>query len=303
MLLGARVLAGATAAAIIPLSMAWIGDVIAYDQRQPVLARFLIGQIMGLSAGVMVGGFAAEHLGWRMPFVGVAMIFVVIGVVLLSVDRRLPQHARAVRRTEGSAWARMLFEFSRVLAVKWARVVLVTVFLEWLFLYGAFAYIVSHLHLVYDVPLSTAGTVVMLFGFGGLLFALGVSTLVRRLGEVGLSRWGGSFVTAAFLMIAFAPAWWLTIPACFIAGLGFYMLHNTLQINATQMAPERRGAAVSAFASCFFLGQSVGVGLNGLLLSLIGTRGIIAGGALGVLAVSLNFSRLRARRLQATAAA
>ena len=41
----ARALAGATAAAIIPLAMAWIGDVVAYEQRQPVLARFLIGQI------------------------------------------------------------------------------------------------------------------------------------------------------------------------------------------------------------------------------------------------------------------
>src|SRR4051812_27919 len=41
-LLAARLLAGATAAAIIPLSMAWIGDVIPYEQRQPVLARFLI---------------------------------------------------------------------------------------------------------------------------------------------------------------------------------------------------------------------------------------------------------------------
>ena len=48
----ARVAAGICAAAIIPLSMAWIGDVIAYEQRQPVLARLLVGQILGLSAGV-----------------------------------------------------------------------------------------------------------------------------------------------------------------------------------------------------------------------------------------------------------
>ncbi|CUI02690.1 putative membrane transport protein [Janthinobacterium sp. CG23_2] len=44
------------AAASIPLSMAWIGDVIASEQRQPVLARFLIGQILGVSATVLVGG-------------------------------------------------------------------------------------------------------------------------------------------------------------------------------------------------------------------------------------------------------
>lgn len=296
-LLLARTAAGATAAAIIPLSMAWIGDVIEYDQRQPVLARFLIGQIMGLSAGVMVGGFAAEHLSWRVPFFGVAAMFVFISIVVLSVNRTLPLHARVVRRIAGSAWARMRSEFSQVLSVPWARVVLATVFLEGMFLYGAFAFIVSHLHLRYDVPLATAGSVVMLFGFGGLLFALGVQTLVRRLGEVGLTRWGGGLVAVAFLCIAFAPAWWWAIPACFAAGLGFYMLHNTLQINATQMAPERRGAAVSAFASCFFLGQSVGVGVNGVLLPRLGTAGIIAMGAVGVLCVALNFSRLRARRM------
>lgn len=298
-LLGARMLAGATAAAIIPLSMAWIGDVIAYEQRQPVLARFLIGQIMGLSAGVMVGGFAAEHFGWRVPFFGVAAMFVLISVTLLSVDRRLPPQARIVRRVAGSAWSRMLSEFSQVLAVPWARVVLATVFLEGAFLYGTFAFIVSHLHLVYRVPLSSAGSVVMLFGFGGLLFALGVATLVRRLGEAGLARWGGSLVALAFLTIAFAPVWWLAIPGSFVAGLGFYMLHNTLQINATQMAPERRGAAVSAFASCFFLGQSVGVGINGLLIARIGTVGIIATGAVGVLIVAQNFGRLRKRRATA----
>jgi MFS family permease len=63
----ARFVAGATAAAVIPLSMAWIGDVVPYDQRQPVLARFLIGQISGMALGVWLGGFAAEHLDWRAP--------------------------------------------------------------------------------------------------------------------------------------------------------------------------------------------------------------------------------------------
>jgi predicted MFS family arabinose efflux permease len=67
------------------------------------------------------------------------------------------------------------------------------------------------------------------------------------------------------------------------------MLHNTLQINATQMAPERRGAAVSAFASCFFLGQSVGVGIAGAVVAHIGTGKVILAGALGVFAVAVNF--------------
>ncbi|MEO6017295.1 MAG: MFS transporter, partial [Polaromonas sp.] len=299
LLLLARTLAGATAASVIPLSMAWIGDVIPYERRQPVLARFLIGQILGLSAGVFAGGYAAEHFSWRLPFVGIALLFVVITILLLSMNRRLPPSARLTHRTHGSLLKRMRSEFAQVLAVPWARVVLLTVFCEGAFLYGAFAFIVSHLHRVHGVALSTAGAVVMLFGFGGLLFALSAARLVKRLGEAGLARWGGALVTVSFLTIALAPQWWWSLPACFVAGLGFYMLHNTLQINATQMAPERRGAAVASFASCFFLGQSVGVGLSGLLLSVAGTTGILLVGAGGVLALSLTFGGLRTARQRA----
>ena len=44
--------------------------------------------------------------------------------------------------------------------------------------------------------------------------------------------------------------------ACVIAGLGFYMLHNTLQVNATQMAPTKRGSSVALFAAAVSTGPS-----------------------------------------------
>jgi len=50
-LVGARMVAGATAGALIPLSLAWIGDTVAYERRQAVLARFLIGQMFGIAMG------------------------------------------------------------------------------------------------------------------------------------------------------------------------------------------------------------------------------------------------------------
>ncbi|HVK94002.1 MAG TPA: MFS transporter [Noviherbaspirillum sp.] len=289
-LLAARLLAGATAAAIIPLSMAWIGDVVPYQQRQPVLARFLIGQILGLATGVLVGGLAADAHNWRLPFYLVALIFFGVSVALFSLNRRLPEHARTVHRTEGPTVRRMIAEFRQILGQHWARTVLLTVFLEGAFLYGPFAFIASHMHGVHGISLAAAGSVVMLFGLGGFVFALLATVMVTRLGEIGLARWGGIVLAVSLLSIGWGPVWWGAIPGCFGAGLGFYMLHNTLQINATQMAPERRGAAVSAFASCFFLGQSVGVGIAGMAVAHIGTANVMLAGALGVLAVALRFS-------------
>jgi predicted MFS family arabinose efflux permease len=290
----ARTVAGATAASIIPLSMAWIGDVIPYQRRQPLLARFLIGQILGLSTGVFFGGYAADHLHWRTPFIAIAVAFIVIGILLLAINRRLPLNAKQVRHEEGSALSRTIYEFAQILSNPWARIVLLTVFAEGAFLYGAFAFIVSHLHLVHAMSLASSGQVVMLYGMGGLLFAMTARQLVHRLGESGLSKWGGILVSCSFVVIALASQWWWSIPACFVAGLGFYMLHNTLQINATQMAPERRGTAVAAFAACFFVGQSLGVAVDGALISTITTTWVIVVGGVGVLLLSLNFSRLKA---------
>jgi predicted MFS family arabinose efflux permease len=186
-----------------------------------------------------------------------------------------------------------------VLSGRWAKIVLATVFIEGLSLYGAFAFITTHVHVVHGIPLSQAGLLVMFFGFGGVLFATAAGTLVRRLGETGLTRWGAIIAAGSLLLTGIAPHWAWAIPGCFLAGLGFYMLHNTLQINATQMAPERRGAAVSAFASCFFLGQSLGVGIAGIIADHVGTTAVLVLGAFGMLCVGMNFSRLQQKRARA----
>ena len=62
------------------------------------------------------------------------------------------------------------------------------------------------------------------------------------------------------------------------------MFHNTMQANATQMMPQARGTAVSLFASCLFLGQSLGVVLAALLVERIGSSAVVAlgGGAMAV---------------------
>ena len=63
------------------------------------------------------------------------------------------------------------------------------------------------------------------------------------------------------MMLAVAPAWWVTPLAVTMVGLGFYMLHNTLQTNATQMAPDARATGVCLFSAALYIGQPVGVSL------------------------------------------
>jgi predicted MFS family arabinose efflux permease len=290
-LLIARAAAGATCAGIIPLAMAWIGDAVPYERRQPVLARFLTGQILGMATGQWLGGVAADYLDWRAPFMILFGVFLLSGALLWRTRALAASVAPPVPRS-----GHLLVEAGYVLGQPWARIVLAVVFLEGTVQYGAFAFMATHLHLQTGVSLTVAGALITLFALGGFLFALGSRRLVPRLGETGLARGGGVLMLAGFLLAALSPVWWTAPLACMAAGLGFYMFHNTLQTNATQMAPQARGIAVSLFAACFFVGQTVGVAVASLAAERFGTRVVLIAGGAGVLAIALWFAALRARQ-------
>ena len=296
-LLVARFIAGGTAAAVIPLSMAWIGDVIPYDRRQAVIARFLTGQIFGMAAGQLAGGLAADHASWRAPFIGLALWFALAGIVLLRMNRTVPPPMAMPAAAAGQSIPRRLVaDFRYVLRHRWARIILARAFVEGAALFGPFAVLATHLHLVYGLSLTVAGSCLMLYGGGGLTYAVLSPYLVRRLGEVGLAAGGGIVLCGSLLLVGLASHWPYALLACYLAGLGFYMLHNTLQIHATQMAPERRGAAVALFASCLFIGHALGVAVASVVVERTSTATVIVAGACSLLVIGLTFSRLLARR-------
>lgn len=275
----ARIAAGAFCAASIPLAMAWIGDAIPYAQRQPVLARFMIGQMVGMASGQMLGGFAAEQAFWAWPFLFYAAVFVVVAALLA----RQREPARHLTRLPGHPGQALL----EVLRQPWARVILFTAFAEALCYLGAFTYLVTHLHRVGGASLAAAGLTMTAFSLGGVAFAFLARGWLLRLGESRLAICGTLLASAAMAMVAMDARLSIAAPANFVSGIGFYMLHNTLQTNATQMMPTRRGTAVALFATCFFLGQSVGVAVLGVVVDRFGTQPAILFGALMLVPIGL----------------
>ena len=265
-LIASRAIAGATGGGIIPLALAWIGDTIPYAQRQAVLARFLTGTILGIACGQFIGGLFADTLGWRWAFGSLAGCYVIVGVLLQFELRRLARRSAKIVAEEtaaNDAPPRLSFiaQATEILRDRWARVVLITVAIEGAIVFGALAFVPADLHARFGLSLTVAGGIVAAYGLGGVGYTLCARRLVARLGERGLARIGGIVTLLAFGALALARDWHITIVACFAVGFGFYMLHNTLQTNATQMAPHARGTAVAMFASAFFIGQSIGVAL------------------------------------------
>ena len=161
-----RAFMGAAAAGIIPLCMAWIGDHVAYDRRQETLAKMMSATVSGMMVGLWFGGIAAEHLGWRMAFAVVAALFATAAFVLWRKLRGMPAQAPSLQASGFIAYFSNTFKLLRHQRV---RQVLGVTAIEGALVFGAMAFIPTHLHQQFDMSVVVAGAVMMLYGVGGLL--------------------------------------------------------------------------------------------------------------------------------------
>lgn len=275
-----RALAGAAAAGVTPLGMAWIGDQVPYERRQEVLAQLIGATTLGLIAGQSLGGVLADTVGWRSAFWSLALLFAIAGGLMCLALRGRPTVAGFSGQPETpSEPARFHRMVGSVFSEPWARRVLGFAFFEGVFVFGGLAFLPSHLHQRFGLPMSWAGAVLVLYGFGGLLYSRFARSLLRRMGETGLARAGGGLMCLYFGSLALLPDWGWALAACLAGGLGFYMLHSTLQTHATQMAHgAARGTAVTLFSSSLFIGHSLGVAGAAVIVD--------AGSAIAVFAIS-----------------
>lgn len=273
----ARLGCGVTAGTIIPLGMAFIGDTVPWERRQTVLGRFISGQILGLVGGQIIGGVIGDHFGWRAVFFVIAAIFLVVALAMLIELLRNPVTRSASHNSPNVSWiAGYVDVFSR----PWARIVTFAVFAEAAIMFAAFAYIGADLHARQGMSFSAVGLVLAAFGAGGLIYVLSVQALVNRLGQSGLVIWGGAMLCASYLALALVPVWWAAVAAIIVIGLGFHMLHNTLQVNATQMAPDSRATALALFSCALYFGQSAGVALAAPVIDRTGAAPVFIATAL-----------------------
>jgi len=230
---------------------------------QPILARYISGQIFGQLFGQAAGGVLGDWFGWRNVFFVLAGMFALATAGLLfelltNPRTRAPSHPEEAARG-------FVADYVAVLSNPWARFVILAVFIEASIAWGAFAYVGADLHQRFGSSFTAIGLIVGTFGIGGLIYAGCVQQLVNLLGQPGLAIFGGVLLGLAYVTLAFGTVWWLAPLAVTAIGLGFYALHNTMQTNATQMTPQARGTAVAIFSSAIYLGQVLGVAAGALV--------------------------------------
>jgi predicted MFS family arabinose efflux permease len=290
----ARFASGAFAGWIIPLGMAYVGDVTPYEKRQQILGTYLTGQILGQLFGQAMGGVLGDLIGWRGVFFLLAGIYAITAVLLLYELRTNP----VTRWGQGAnrGFRSLIADYGVVLRDPWARLICIFAFLESVVMWGPFAFVGADLNSRFGLSYTMVGLIVGMFAVGGLIYSTSVRVFVGRLGQTGLATGGGIVLAVAFLTLAVEPVWWVAPVAVCGIGLGFYMLHNTLQTNATQMTPQARGTAVALFSSALYLGQTAGVAASAPVIDRWGAAPIFLTAAVALIAMGFWFAHLLGQR-------
>ncbi len=256
-LAGLRLLAGAAGAAAIPLSMAYIADATPYATRQTTMGRFMSAVILGNILSVVVGGAIGDWLGWRAIFGTLAGVQCVIAIGLLRAVRGEPKTQAAP-----PSWR----TYADLAKRPYAQRVLGAALVEGTVLLGAMPFLGALLRARFELSYLVIGLILAGIAVGSLLFTLSVRTLLPRLGERRLLVGGGLVSGAGFVAAVIMPHWLISIPVMLAIGFGFFMLHNTMQALASEIAPASRATGLTLFVFCVFLGQGIGAFVLGTII-------------------------------------
>ena len=268
------------------LGMAYIGDHVRAEERQPVIARFIIGTISGQALGPAIGGAVTDLVGWRGTFASIGAVFAVVSAILLLRTRAQWSGEK------GTPLSRNPLEVHlKLLGSARVRRVVAVGFIETFIFFGAYSFLGAYLKIHFDLSLTLIGALLAGFGIGGIFYGVMVRRLLMQLGQRGLVLAGGATCCAFFTLAMLTPAWQAFVACTVGLGLGFYMLHNTVQTKATEMAPRSRGTALALYSSGWALGQATGVATMGLAVGLFGYRWPILAFGAAYLALGLWMRR------------
>lgn len=284
-LLVLRTLSGLAAGGVMPLCIALVGDSVPMQDRQVALSRLIAFSIGGQIAGGSVAGLLEPYLGWRGVMIAAAIVAVCGMTALLFGARSHGPEPR--QRFDPLAAAH---RYGQLLRMPAARVLYGSVAVEGGLVFGSFPYFAPTLQHRGLGGTAEAGLAVAAFGLGGLVYAVIARAVLRQIGQGPMVILGGALCLTAFLGFGFARDPWLFVGAGLPLGTGMYMIHNSIQTRVTELSPTARGSAVALHAFHFYVGQTLGPVVYGLLLGHFG-GGVafgLAGAMLLVLAIGLG---------------
>lgn len=244
----AKAVAGGFAGAVLPMSLVYVGDRVAFAGRQHVIANVLAAGAVGTVIASAGAGLLGRFATWRLVFVIVAVFALGLGAVVGRLPESLGEHRGAGPLTQLRAVARH----------PWALFLVGLAVVEGAVILGCLTFLAPALQ-ASGQSAAVAGTVVAAYG---VAIVTGMQLLKRLMRRTSISSpWlitiGGVLLVAAYLTAAASQGVVHILVASVLVGLAYTFLHSTLQTWATEAAPEARATATSLFVTGVSVGAAV----------------------------------------------
>jgi predicted MFS family arabinose efflux permease len=279
----ARVLVGAVSGGVFPAAVALVGDRFSMAQRQVAIGRVIAAGMFGNLLGASIAGLAGDLWNWRGAFIitGLfALMTLLLGPALLRETRDEPRAPPKL--------STMVANYRAVLSNPLAKVCFGAVFLDSLFVFGLFPYMTVVLRAQDETRATIAGVIIAAFGIGAIIYSMAVRHLLMLTSDRGLMVGGGVIVSLCLLLVPLHPPWPVLAVTFLVMGVAFFMLHGSIQVYATELAPVARGSAMALHSTSFFLGMATGPLFFGFGFTHLGMALTFVLAAIGMVAVGIG---------------
>lgn len=257
-----RAINGAFAAAILPVTMSFIGDQLDGDHKkmQSTFGRVIGIAFLGGAAATAIGGSLAHIGSWRMVYLFYGIAELSIAFVMVKTLKKQPGTSSGINfnRAYGEA-------FANVNLLRTAGIIFIMGFS----VFGSFAFAGKFVDIRTGYNIFSVGLILTCFGLATVLGGRIAAVLRRKLGNrlfilaglLAFVSWGlmGAWHSPFFLALSLAGL-----------GLGTIMIHPTLIATAQQLIPRRRGTVMSLASFAMFTGGGIGIYLNGEIVAVWG---------------------------------
>ncbi|KAK9832459.1 hypothetical protein WJX74_010797 [Apatococcus lobatus] len=290
-LLVVRIATGISLGGTMPLVFSLMADLFHESQRPTVAAGVQLALGLGLAMGQAIAAFAGAKIGWRWPFVIVAVPAILSALIMILTTRE-PKHGMAEEALAGRYASAKEFSYDE--RFTWAKLkLLLRTPVNWACitqgLFGSLpwgvllTYFNDFLHTDKRLSLPHATWVILLWGLGGGIGVMGGGALGQVL--YNRSQPAMPIFIGCCTMLGSLPMWWLInvrldrlpIFLSYLAGFlgGVFSAPPGPNVRALLMAvnePEARGVALAMQTVLDDVGKGMGPALVAALITAFHSR-------------------------------
>lgn len=258
-----RALTGVFAAAIIPISLALIGDLFPIAERQGAIGGFLGITFLGQGASMAIGGTIAFLINWRGVFIMYAILSTIPALAIIKIYSELPQ----IKHPDTN----FLMPYIKLIAERQSSGIYTMIGLEGFIIIGSFSYLGAYISETYHFNYFFIGLIMTGFSVAAVMGGRLSAKLTDAFGSRNVLTLGLLSATTAFFILSFfGHCIGLLIVGIVLLGLGFIFTHSTLITRTTEFGRNASGAAVSLGAFTFMIAGALGTASGSAIIARLG---------------------------------